>query len=360
MPFPYMSRSFRLTSPGTVFALAILVASLFCEANVAVAKDSDEQPESSGTGLVVNRQGHVLTNYYVVDGCVSIRATIDGKPKELAIVGIDAKDDLAVLKFHGQLPAVATFRVGKGIRPGDSIVVVGFPLYPFLASEANVTTGTVSALAGLGNDARFLQMTAPVQLGNSGGPLLDQSGLVVGVVVSKLNALMIARDTGDIPQNVNFAISSAVSKAFLDDHHIDYETPVAGRKLEAADVGEQAKLFTLLLQCYAETFEDRRRRLEADRQAKATERRAAEERRAQAAAHRAEEEARERALEVEKKELARKAQIKDEADRQAAEYKQREHEKELARTSAMLAEEEANPRARPLQQERARASQSRS
>ncbi len=96
------------------------------------------------------------------------------------------------------------------------MVAVGFPLPGLLASEANVTTGTVSALAGIGNDTRFLQMTAPVQPGNSGGPLLDLEGRVVGVVVSKLDALKVASATGDIPQNVNFAIKAGVVRSFLD------------------------------------------------------------------------------------------------------------------------------------------------
>jgi S1-C subfamily serine protease len=83
-----------------------------------------------------------------------------------------------------------------------------------LASEANVTTGTVSALAGIGNDTR-LQVTVAVQPGNSGGPLLGLRGRVVGVVVGKLDAVQIASVTGDIPQNVNFAIKAGVAQTFL-------------------------------------------------------------------------------------------------------------------------------------------------
>ncbi len=64
--------------------------------------------------------------------------------------------------------AVAKFREGRGIRPGDDIVVVGFPLHGLLTSDPSVTTGNVSALAGPGDDRRYLQITAPVQQGNSG------------------------------------------------------------------------------------------------------------------------------------------------------------------------------------------------
>ena len=113
-----------------------------------------------------------------------------------------------------------------------------------------LTTGTVSGLAGIRNDTRVLQMTAPIQPGNSGGPLLDQSGQIVGIVVSKLDAVMFAKATGDIPQNINFAINGAVAKSFLDANSVEYELASSGKRLESSDVGGQAKKFTLLLECF--------------------------------------------------------------------------------------------------------------
>lgn len=127
------------------------------------------------------------------------------------------------------------------------MIVVGFPLRGLLASEANITTGTVSALAGIGNDTRFLQITAPVQPGNSGGPVLDHAGQIVGVVVGKLDALRLAKATGDIPQNINFAINGTVAKAFLDANGVEYETEVSTRKMEPADIGAVAS--SLLTNC---------------------------------------------------------------------------------------------------------------
>lgn len=125
--------------------------------------------------------------------------------------------DLASLQAPAETThAVAKSRQGRGIRPAASAVVVGYPLRGLLASEANVSTGAVSALAGPGDDRRLIQITAPVQPGNSGGPVLDAAGNVVGVVVAKLDAIKIARSTGDIPQNVNFAVSAGTARAFLD------------------------------------------------------------------------------------------------------------------------------------------------
>ena len=176
----------------------LAMALLLVATNDVMGSDSEDGLQSSGTGFAVSHQGHLLTNYHVVDNCHWIRVTANGEQKELTIVATDKKNDLAIVKLRGSLSNVARFRNGRSIRSGDSIVVVGFPFHRVLASEANVTTGTVSAMAGLGNDTRFLQIAAPVQPGNSGGPVLDKSGHIVGIVESKLNALAMALITGDI------------------------------------------------------------------------------------------------------------------------------------------------------------------
>ncbi len=182
----------------------------------------DNKSPSSGTGFIINRHGNVLTNHHVVDGCSSIRTSFEGRQESLSVVRSDPANDLALLKLSAPVSSYATIREGHHIRPGDSVVAVGFPLFGLLSSEANVTIGNVSALAGIGNDTRFLQITAPVQPGNSGGPLLDQSGNVVGMIVGKLNAIKIAKITGDVPQNVNFAINAATVRMYLDAIGVEY------------------------------------------------------------------------------------------------------------------------------------------
>ena len=126
----------------------------------------------------------------------------------------------------------------------------GFPLFGALASQGNLTVGFVSALAGLGDDSRVMQISAPVQPGNSGGPLLDMSGNVVGVVTAKIDAIKVAELIGDIPQNVNFAIKASVVRTFLDSHGINYGTEPSDRALSSADVADRAKRFTVLVECW--------------------------------------------------------------------------------------------------------------
>jgi hypothetical protein len=122
-----------------------------------------ERPVAShGTGFVVSRQGHVLTAHHVVAGCRTIQASVEGRTLPLTVVATDPTNDVAVLKLSQPLPHTARFRAGRSIQPGEGVVVIGFPLAGLLAAQPQVTTGVVSALAGIGNDTRLLQITAPV------------------------------------------------------------------------------------------------------------------------------------------------------------------------------------------------------
>jgi S1-C subfamily serine protease len=205
---------------------------------------------SFGTGFVISAQGHMLTNAHVIDGCRTIAVLMDGARVNAQLVRKDATNDLALLRVElRQAPPVARFRSGAAIRPGDDVVVAGFPLPTVLQNGLNITTGNVSAMAGLGGNTALLQITAPVQPGNSGGPLLDMSGNVVGVIVSKLDAQRIARVTGDIPQNVNFAVQGAVARLFVEGGGQRVEEAPATRDQRAADVGEQSRNFTFQIEC---------------------------------------------------------------------------------------------------------------
>src|SRR6185437_7303219 len=110
------------------------------------------------------------------------------------------------------------------------------PLPGVLSSEGNLSAGILSATEGLENDARFIQISAPVQPGNSGGPLFDSSGHVIGVVEAKLDALKIAELTGDIPQNVNFAVRLSEIRKFLDGAGVRYEREDSERTISTRNI----------------------------------------------------------------------------------------------------------------------------
>ena len=88
-----------------------------------------------------------------------------------------------------------------------------------------------------------------MQPGNSGGPLLDTSGHLVGIVTAKLDAVRFARFTGDIPQNVNFALKAEVARTFLDSKGISYQTARSDKQLSPAEVGDISRPFTVHIEC---------------------------------------------------------------------------------------------------------------
>ncbi len=120
------------------------------------------------------------------------------------------------------------------------------------SSGAKVTTGNVAALAEPGDDRRLIQITAPVQPGNSGGPVLDMAGNAVGGAVSKLDAVKMTRATGDIPQIVKFAVSAGAARAFLDSESVAYATAPSKDRRAPEEVAAVAKAFTVLIECRGE------------------------------------------------------------------------------------------------------------
>jgi hypothetical protein len=136
------------------------------------------------------------------------------------------------------------------VKLGQSVFAAGFPLQGLLASSLNLTTGNISALAGVQDDARMFQITAPVQPGNSGGPLLDQTGNVVGVVTSKLDALKVAKVLGDLPQNINFAVKGSLARAFLDTNGVDYLSAPSTTLLSTPEIAEKASKAVVVVECW--------------------------------------------------------------------------------------------------------------
>ncbi len=249
------SRPLAIASGGALEEAIMAATALAEEADgnrqVARSQDARPQPEKraestggSGSGFVVSSAGHVLTNAHVVSGCG--RIAVDGQPASLK--GISAEFDLALVQsasISGK--AVAVFSATSAKLNSD-VTAVGFP-YAGLLGGLNVTRGSVSSLKGIGGDQTTMQITAPVQTGNSGGPLLSSDGEVVGVVVSKLDAVKVADVLGDLPQNVNFAIRGEIAKMFLAQNGLDPVLSLSDERLEPEVLAERAKGFTVFVEC---------------------------------------------------------------------------------------------------------------
>jgi S1-C subfamily serine protease len=227
----------------------------------AAAPDSapakpDRMFDQKGTGFLVSSNGHLVTNAHVVQGCIGdILGNPSGEaPAKLRLVSSDETNDLALLQATGSFKDVAKIR-DKAIQSGDSVVAIGYPFHGLLTSDFTVTTGIVSSLSGVLNDTRFLQISAAVQPGNSGGPLLASSGDVVGVVAAKLNAIKFVRATGNIPENINFAIKTGALRDFLDNSVVPYQISDAKAELKTADIARDARAYTFLISCKAKAKE---------------------------------------------------------------------------------------------------------
>ncbi len=193
--------------------------------------------DMAGTGFVV-ADGWLLTNAHVVRGCRKVEV---GEKLAASEVRIDADNDLALVHVADGLGQPLAISAAKP-RLGEDILALGFPLRSILADSLNVTRGNVSSLLGLMNDPRYLQISAPVQPGNSGGPLVDLAGRVVGVVTAKLDAVAVADATGDIPQSINFAIRPDAVTAFLHKNDIAFRTADAKARLQSVpDATAQVK-----------------------------------------------------------------------------------------------------------------------
>ena len=205
----------------------------------------ENQPKF-GTGFFVNNAGYIITNNHVVAGCRTL-AIRNGR--KLQIVARDQSVDLALLKADVTSSSVAVFRGGTPPKLGEGVVVFGFPLPGILSSEGNVTTVVLSATSGLDDDVRMIQITAPVQPGNCGGPVFDASGHVIGVVVSKLDVIQMAKATGDIAQNVNFAVHWAAVRSFLDEQGVRYRREASQVTTPTPKIAELASEASVALEC---------------------------------------------------------------------------------------------------------------
>lgn len=201
----------------------------------------------SGSGFYINGQGQIITNAHVVQECAAVKIA---SGTLLRTVAVDADSDLALLSSGRKPQTFARVRGGKGARVGETVIAVGFPLPGVLSEGAKVSSGTISALAGLGNDRRNIQISAPVQPGNSGGPLLGDDGAIVGVVSGKLDALKMASAINDIPQNVNFAVSVGTLQSFLNANNIAYEVAAPRTAQAGAALSAEASRYTVRLECW--------------------------------------------------------------------------------------------------------------
>jgi S1-C subfamily serine protease len=170
----------------------------------------EPQAASTGSAFFVSADGHLITNEHVIEIADRVVVAFKGKEYLAQIVAADPETDLALLKIEYRPARWATFR--DTVRLGEDVCAFGFPLSSVLTKTGNFTRGSVTGVAGMFDEATQFQIQAPIQGGNSGGPVADADGNVVGVVVAGVKRSHYTID--EMPENTNFAIRAETTLRF--------------------------------------------------------------------------------------------------------------------------------------------------
>jgi len=176
--------------------------------------DNDIIPAGSGTGFFINREGTLLTNYHVIQGCTSVALYHTGIKYPSSILASDRTNDIAIL--NSTKKSNQYFRVNKdGPDLLEEIFVAGYPLGLKVSNSLKVSGGRVSSLAGYGDNYANFQIDAAMNPGNSGGPIINKKGNVVGIAVAQLTDV----------QGFNFGIKSSTVSSFVNSNKINFSSP---------------------------------------------------------------------------------------------------------------------------------------
>jgi hypothetical protein len=224
---------------------------------------------TSGSGFFVSKLGHIVTNEHVVKGCklltvgdssnIQVRAELLGTDRhnDLALVRISSTEKMSaetkslIRKFVNMLSPLSTNGLlrSKDVELGERLLVAGYPYGDAISSTIKVTGGMVSAVRGIGDNSARFQMDAAIQPGNSGGPIYDTDGSIVGVVVAQLNKLKVAKAIGSLPENVNFGIKASTVRQFLTSSGLPTKWSARTRSMSTKEVAKIAKNQTVMVIC---------------------------------------------------------------------------------------------------------------
>jgi len=224
----------------------------------------------SGSGFFVSKLGHIITNEHVVRGCGSVTVGDNSKTQvTVSVLETDRRNDLALLKISSMQMASAETKslirkLGITVVPlasdgllrsedvelGESVLVAGYPYGDIFSNTIKVTGGMVSANRGFGDDTGQFQMDAAVQPGNSGGPIYDENGNIVGVVIAQLNKLKVAKAIGSLPENVNFGIKASNVRQFLTSSGLPTKWSKRSKRMSTKQLAKIAKNQTVMVVCH--------------------------------------------------------------------------------------------------------------
>ena len=196
---------------------------------------------SSGTGFFVSKTGHIITNHHVIDGCNNVMLTFNGKEVKANTLASDKKNDLAILKAKVSPSKVYPIS-NEDVSLLEDVIIAGYPLGKKVSAAIKTSKGSITALAGFGDNYSEFQTDAALNQGNSGGPIMNQKGNVVGVAVANYG-----KKSG--VESFNFGIKASILKTFASSNGLNFVTPNY-RDLSNKDLGQLITNATIYLECH--------------------------------------------------------------------------------------------------------------
>lgn len=226
------------------FIIAILI--------ILSCTNSYAQNITSGTGFFVNRFGFILTNGHVVTNCKNIVVRGPKFTKPAALIGKDKVNDMAILRVDSKDNEFAKLAYIKELKESSLVVTIaGFPVISGFSPLFNLTETEIESLNGPLGEEGWIQLLNVARRGNSGGPVMDENGNVVGMILGKIKMENLSYNAGARPERAaDVAINSNVIKNFLTKHNIPVsESPNTTGK-EKKNLYDVAKSFAVNISCY--------------------------------------------------------------------------------------------------------------
>ena len=196
---------------------------------------------ASGTGFYVSRTGHIITNHHVIEGCNTVKLNFNGQDIEGKVLAVDKANDLAIVKADVKPSRIYPI-ANEDVQLLEDIIIAGYPLGKKVSSAIKTSKGSVTALAGFGDNYSEFQTDAALNQGNSGGPIMNQKGNVVGVAVAAYG-----KKKGI--ESFNFGIKSSTLKTFANANGLNFLMP-NNRDLSNKDLGQLITSATIYLECH--------------------------------------------------------------------------------------------------------------
>ena len=196
---------------------------------------------ASGTGFFVTRSGHIVTNHHVIEGCNAVKVSFKGDEIEAKVLAIDKMNDLAIIKSNIKPNKVYSVSREDAALLED-VIIAGFPLGKKVSSSIKTSKGSITALAGYGDNYSEFQTDAALNQGNSGGPIMNQKGNVVGVAVAHFG-----KKEG--VESFNFGIKSSTLRAFANSNGLKFLRP-NNKEMANKELGQLITEATVYLECW--------------------------------------------------------------------------------------------------------------